>query len=237
MSALAWAVVVAGLSLAVGALWSRPSVAERAALARGSAPGRLRLYLPLSSGWLRHARPGDYETLAALRRRMRVSLVAAVCLPLLLWFALRQAPEVADVAPASPQHAVVRQPSPAAPTPAAAAKRKTVQTPADAERLEPEEPLEELRTQQRLYGTAKVKPVYELHDVKGVRIENVAPGSFWDLVGLRSGDVVVELHGSPIDSPAAAIALMNALERDDTLTLRARGQDGIERYIEYTAPR
>ena len=97
--------------------------------------------------------------------------------------------------------------------------------------------LAEKRSQPALFATAKVTAVYEGHDVRGVRIENVGPGSFWDVVGVRSGDVVIAHNGARIDTPAAMVALLNSMERDAVIRLRVRGTDEDERTLYYSASR
>ena len=102
---------------------------------------------------------------------------------------------------------------------------------------EPEPTLAERRTQPALFGSAKVTAVYQGHSVGGVRVEKVDPGSFWSEVGVRSGDVVIARNGDPIDTPAAMVALLNAMERDGVIRLRVRGPDADERTLYYSPPR
>ena len=56
------------------------------------------------------------------------------------------------------------------------------------------------------------------------------------MLGVREGDVVIEIRGEPIDDAAALIALMNALERDEHVELAVRGSDGEVRYLEFRDP-
>jgi len=98
------------------------------------------------------------------------------------------------------------------------------------------ETLEALRRPIRLYGTAKVEPVYRLHSVEGALITRIDPNSFWAMLGVREGDVVIELYGEPVDDPAVLVALMNALELDDHVALAVRGTDGEVRYLEFRNP-
>jgi type II secretory pathway component PulC len=115
--------------------------------------------------------------------------------------------------------------------------RASVPEPAPDPIAEPDpEAVKALRTPTRLYGTAKVKPVYRLHDVEGARITNIGPGSFWDLLGVHEGDVVIELHGDPVDTPADLVALMNVLERDEHVAIAVRGTDGEVRYLDFRIP-
>ena len=99
------------------------------------------------------------------------------------------------------------------------------------------EAIQEARTPIRLYRDARVQPIYDLatNQVKGVRILDVQPGSFWAEMDVRSHDVVVEFNGSLVDSPASTVALMKAMSQGQGLSLRLRGADGEERFAEYRA--
>jgi S1-C subfamily serine protease len=97
--------------------------------------------------------------------------------------------------------------------------------------------LKEARTPIRLYRDARVQPVYDLatNQVKGVRILDVQPDSFWAEMDVRSHDVILECNGTLIDSPASTVALMKAMSQGQALSLRLRGADGEERFAEYRA--
>jgi len=97
-------------------------------------------------------------------------------------------------------------------------------------------PIEELRTPFRLYGSARVSALYERHEFRGVRVEEVDEGSLWELIGVRNGDLVVEFNGERVDNPAVGVQLMNALARDESLRLRVRGTDGLERLLDFRFP-
>jgi type II secretory pathway component PulC len=97
-------------------------------------------------------------------------------------------------------------------------------------------PIKELRTPFRLYGSARVSALYDRHEFRGVRVEEVDEGSLWELIGVRSGDLVVEFNGERVDNPAAGVQLMNALARDESLRLRVRGTDGLERLLDFRFP-
>ena len=94
------------------------------------------------------------------------------------------------------------------------------------------------RTGVRLYGNARIKPLYNLHDdaIDGVQISDLSPGSFWQELGIEDGDVIVELNGQLIDSPAASVELMNQISRGYVLNLRLRSAEGRERFIDYRTP-
>ena len=101
---------------------------------------------------------------------------------------------------------------------------------------EPGETLDEMREPTRLYGTARIEAVYDRHDFLGVQVKSVDEGSLWDLLGFRSGDLVVEANGELVDNPAAGVQFMNSLARDSSVVVRVRGADGEERWIDFRFP-
>jgi membrane-associated protease RseP (regulator of RpoE activity) len=94
------------------------------------------------------------------------------------------------------------------------------------------------RTGVRLYGDAKIKPLYNLHnnEIGGVQVSHITPGSFWQELGIDEGDVILELNGELIDTPAASIDLMNQFSRGYVLNVRLRTIEGRERFIDYRTP-
>lgn len=150
---------------------------------------------------------------------------------LAVWFWSKPANVPAEFAPVS-----------AAPPEAVAPERPTFRSeapagqPLAARRAAPEVPLEELRTPFRLYGSARVSALYDRHEFLGVRVDEVDQGSLWDLVGVQSGDLVVEVNGELVNDPAAGVQLMNTLASDPVLLLRVRGVDGRERLLDFRFP-
>lgn len=88
----------------------------------------------------------------------------------------------------------------------------------------------------RLFGDAQVRPSYQHKTMLGVSIANVAEGSFWEELGIDSGDLVIESQGAPIDSPQASVDLLNELERAEQIRLRIRTTEGRDRWIDWDAP-
>lgn len=238
---------IAAGGLTVGLIgWCLPRAAERVAIASYPASLAGRLLLPFSD-WEARVADLDIETLSGLRRRVAVGgLVAtAVSAGAMLFIEPEGGlPNTADTAGSGDEVAQVARPKPEqalnihAPTvsPDAATPNAAAQLATDDEAEKPET-LEEKRQQIRLFSTAKVKPIYRLHDVEGARLTRIAPGSFWDMLGVKEGDVVIELHGSPVNTPAALVELMNVLERDQHVAIAVRGLDGEVRYLEFREPR
>jgi len=217
--------IVGGALLAAAACFPRAS--ERSALSSHPIRTCLRIYLPLVS-WRDTVAPSDHAALRSLELRARFAVPVLLALPVLAWVLSAQ-PQVNEERLVEEARPAPESPVRPTEAPAAAPDEPPTKAP------EPE-PLEKLRTPIRLYGTAKVKPIYRAHDVEGARITNIQAGSFWAMVGVQNGDIVIELHGDPIDDPADLVALMNVLELDEHVALRVRGTDGEVRYLEFRNP-
>ena len=222
------AAVIGGLSL--GACYPRRS--EREALRPYPRETKLRIYVPLFP-WRDRIAPSDHGEIAPLRLRTNIAIPILLTLPIIMtWIpsdaheSLESKPQVVQTTsaePATPAKTIAPQPHTAQKAPIDSEPTPTLSS----------EALAELRSPTRLYGTAKVKPMYRLHDVEGARITQIDPDSFWAILGVREGDVVIELHGEPVDNPATLVALMNAMERDEHVELAVRGTDGEIRYLEF----
>lgn len=224
---------IGGLALAA----CSPRKSEREILRHLPIDARLRIYAPFVS-WRDSVALKDHAAIESLRLRVSISLPILVALPIIMTWALSPARD--NVEPSSPLNDTatsVPARIPQAPHVAPSSKMDPHAPPApNPPTIDSAEALAELRTPSRLYGTAKVKPVYRVHDVEGARITSIDPNSFWAMLGVREGDVVIELHGERLDNPATLVALMNALERDAHVEMVVRGTDGTVRYLEYRNP-
>ena len=233
------------LSAVALVLWCRPNEAERGVLAGHSLGSLLTNLLPFSRG-PDELRRADRRRFVGVRRRLWLA-VSGLVLPLLLLLLphSEQAPHPAGpvllakrvpTATSSPPavgaagiHAEVEQ-LPERPKPTVSERGWITVTQENQEALSPE------RTPTRLYAEARVRPLYANEDLQGVQILGVAPGSFWDEVGFRDGDVVLEVNGELVDDPSASVYLMNSLSREYELILRVRGEDGYERILQHLSP-
>ena len=134
----------------------------------------------------------------------------------------------------------VRRPVPAKKSPESEAVPKAPEDSATTHTvtLNDDMALSEPRRQVRLFGSANVKAVYDksYREIIGVQVSNIKPGSFWETLGIRNSDVIVELNNRLIDNVEAGNNLMTALGQEQVLHLRVRGADGKERYLDYVTP-
>ncbi|MCH2173028.1 PDZ domain-containing protein [Myxococcota bacterium] len=189
--------------------------------------------------WRSHILPADQPALDGLRRRLlQVAGIGATLGLAVFWILDSLKPAEHLTLPSPP----MIEASTGAGEPRVAKKIALV---ADAVTPTPDESTSELteialaetRTQPALFGSAKVTAVYAGHDVQGVRVEKVDPQSFWAMVGVRSGDIVIGHNGAAVDSPAAMVALLNSMEQDASIRLLVRGRDDAERTLYYSLPR
>lgn len=259
-----WISIALGAWLAailVSILWGRASDSEKTALGKYPAGARGRLFLP--GPWKSRFQPEDVPGLTPLRRKSLLTLALVVLVPLLL-FSLRslrpgeegtgarQAVRTGPETPAGPlettpdRKAADAGPADAAPGDAGAppaaegGKEEGPRTVVGEGLFDPEAPmtLAQSRTPTRLYGTAKVRPVYDTKtgEVNGVRIKKITPGSFWERIGARSGDIIIQFNGQEVDGAQATVNLMNAISRGKTLRLLVRDNKGRNRILNFEAP-
>lgn len=92
------------------------------------------------------------------------------------------------------------------------------------------------RDPSRLVADAQIRPVHEQRRMRGVAIERIRRGSFWEELGIAPGDRIVAFGGVPIDGPQARADLMNALSRSPQVRLRLLTREGRDRWISWEAP-
>lgn len=85
-----------------------------------------------------------------------------------------------------------------------------------------------------LFSQARILPKYQEGQMVGVQLNAVKPGSVFEQIGIRDGDIVVEFNGTRIESPQQSAELMRQLSQTDQLSLTVEGSDGQERTLNYT---
>ena len=175
-------------------------------------------------------------------RRLGALIAVLIAVAVLILIRTEQAgpPSAPAAAPGFPEAALAPSQAPG-PTPPAQVEAAEVAAPNDTtdnRKTGEEGALSPSRTAVRLYGNARVRPLYDRYGnaLEGVEISQVSPGSFWQELGIDDGDVILELNGKLIDSPAASVELMNQFSRGYVLNLRIRTREGVERFIDYRTP-
>jgi general secretion pathway protein C len=90
-----------------------------------------------------------------------------------------------------------------------------------------------LRNPANLFSQARILPKYEDGEMVGLQINAIKPGSFFEEVGIQSGDVITELNGIAIDDPQESAKILAEFSEATELDIGVRGPDG-DRKINFT---
>jgi membrane-associated protease RseP (regulator of RpoE activity) len=90
-------------------------------------------------------------------------------------------------------------------------------------------------SEQRTSPSTAIEPVYTEGKVAGLHLDELPPGSPLAEAGLISGDVIIGINGTSVDSFDAS-ALAAALADADQLAIRVRSPNGSERNVSITPP-
>ena len=55
--------------------------------------------------------------------------------------------------------------------------------------------------------------------------------SFWEIVGFKTDDFILEVNGELMNTPAASVSFMNAMNTSPELIIRVRGSNDEERVL------
>jgi general secretion pathway protein C len=78
---------------------------------------------------------------------------------------------------------------------------------ADAPKPRPAPPLD-VRNPATLFAQARILPKYENGQMVGVQLNAIKPGSMFEQIGIKNGDVIKELNGIKIDSPEQSAKIL-----------------------------
>jgi general secretion pathway protein C len=84
-----------------------------------------------------------------------------------------------------------------------------------------------------LVGGIHVVPVFEEGQMIGLQFSLVQYGTHFEEIGLENGDVITELNGTPIDSPAKCAQILQELSEADAVHVVGYRPDGSERVWDY----
>ena len=121
------------------------------------------------------------------------------------------------------------------PAPAAAADlRERVQRLAeDSFQVQREEVNEAIRNPAELFSQARILPKYENGQMTGVQLNSIQPGSLFEEIGIRDGDVITQVNGIVVTSPQDSAALLRELTESNVFEVNVLGADGQPRTLSY----
>jgi len=92
----------------------------------------------------------------------------------------------------------------------------------------PREQVEQaLRNPAELFSQARLLPKYEEGQMRGVQVSQIKPGSLFEQVGLREGDVITELNGIAITGPEQSNEVLGELSTARELTGTKTDANGV----------
>jgi general secretion pathway protein C len=73
---------------------------------------------------------------------------------------------------------------------------------------------------------ARAEQVFEKGSPAGFKFSDIVPGSIYDKLGLRNGDVIAAINGEPLSDPSKAIELLTQLKTASHLELQIKKDGG-----------
>lgn len=84
----------------------------------------------------------------------------------------------------------------------------------------------------RILTQARAVPNFENGIPMGYKLFQIVPGSIYDQLGLKNGDIIAGLNGEPVNDPGKAFEMLNELKTTNHLELNVR-RDGREQTMIY----
>jgi general secretion pathway protein C len=76
-----------------------------------------------------------------------------------------------------------------------------------------------MRNARKLLEQAKITPKWDDGAMQGMEVRDIEPGSFYDKLGLKNGDVIQSFNGIKLDSTAAGAKVLNQFVEADEFDL------------------
>ncbi|MEF8943299.1 MAG: type II secretion system protein N [Desulfohalobiaceae bacterium] len=90
-----------------------------------------------------------------------------------------------------------------------------------------------LQNMSKLMQDALIKPYMESGETKGFQLDNIRSGSFYDRIGLRNKDVILQVDGKNLQSPQQMMEFTQKLSSKDRVELTIQ-RNGQKRNISYS---
>jgi len=104
----------------------------------------------------------------------------------------------------------------------------------DRFQVQREEVEEAMRNPAELFSQARILPKYENGQMTGVQLNSIQPGSLFEEIGIRDGDVITQVNGIVVASPQDSAALLRELTESNQFEVSVQGADGQPRTLNYT---
>jgi general secretion pathway protein C len=90
-----------------------------------------------------------------------------------------------------------------------------------------------MRNPSELFTQARILPKYENGEMAGVQLNAIQPGSLFEQIGVRNGDVITEVNGIQVTSPQDSSRLLQELTQATEFQVEVVGEDGAPRTLSY----
>ncbi len=90
---------------------------------------------------------------------------------------------------------------------------------------------EALRKPAELVSQARILPKSEEGQMRGVHVSQIKPGSLFEQVGIREGDLITELNGIAINGPEQTQQVLKEFSAASAITATVVGADGVPRQV------
>jgi general secretion pathway protein C len=131
---------------------------------------------------------------------------------------------------ARPARRTARAPAPTRPR---AARDRVEKLAKDRFQMEREDVDDMMRNPSNLFSQARILPKYEEGEMVGLQINAIKPGSFFEEVGIQSGDVITRLNDTAIDSPEESAKILVELSQAESFTVDVERGDGTTDTLEF----
>jgi len=94
----------------------------------------------------------------------------------------------------------------------------------------PEAPPLDIRNPATLFSQARILPKYENGQMVGVQLNAIKPGSMFEQIGIKNGDVIKELNGIKIDSPEQSAKILLEFVDAKSFNVVVENSQGTQNY-------
>lgn len=98
----------------------------------------------------------------------------------------------------------------------------------------PAAPTVDVRNPASLFSQARILPKYENGQMVGVQLNAIKPGSMFEQIGIKNGEIIEELNGIKIDSPEQSAKILLEFVDAKTFTIKVRDAQGATKDLQYT---
>ncbi len=110
--------------------------------------------------------------------------------------------------------------------PTIAARNRVEKLAEDRFQMERDDVDDMMRDPTNLFSQARILPKYEEGEMVGLQVNAIKPGSFFEEIGIQSGDVITKLNDIPIDSPQESARTLAEFSKADKLVFEVERSDG-----------